>query len=237
MTIEKPVAIVTGSSRGIGRAIAEALLREGMRVVVSSRTPAAVERAAKEMSAFGEVLGIPCDVADYQQVRRLISAATERFGGIDVLVNNAGVGIFGLVDELSPEDFRTVIETNLLGVFHCCHEAVPEMRKRGGGYIINIGSLAGKNPLRGGTAYNASKFGLNGMSEAMMLDVRYDNIKVTTIAPGSVLTEFGGRVPQPADEWRLKGADIARVVVDLLRHDPMSLPSYIEMRPLQPPRK
>lgn len=237
MTLEKKVAIVTGSSRGIGRSIAAALLREGMRVAVSSRTPSAVERAARELSAHGEVFGMPCDVSDYQQVRRLITSTVEQFGGIDVLVNNAGVGIFGLVDQLSPEDFRSVIETNLIGVFYCCHEAVPEMRKRGGGHIINIGSLAGKNPLRGGTAYNASKFGLNGMSEAMMLDVRSDNIKVSTIAPGSVLTEFSGREPQPSDNWRLKGADIARVVVDLLHHDPMSLPSYIEMRPLQPPQK
>lgn len=237
MKLENKVAVVTGSSRGIGRAIASALLREGMKVVISSRTQSDAERAAKELAALGEVRGLQCDVRDYDQARSLIASSAEAFGGIDVLVNNAGIGIFGAAGELSPGDFRAVIETNLMGTYYCCHEAIPQMRKRGGGYIINIGSLAGKNPMRGGSAYNASKFGLRGMSEAMMLDVRYDNIKVSTIAPGSVLTRFGGREPDPAGDWRLKPADIARVVVDLLHHDPMSLPSYIEMRPLQPPRK
>jgi short-subunit dehydrogenase len=158
-------------------------------------------------------------------------------GGVDILVNNAGIGIFGTVEEMTPEDFRAVLETNVVGVFNCCHEVIPVMRKRGGGYIINISSLAGTNAHPRMAAYNASKFGLNGFSEALMQEVRHDGIKVSYIMPGSVNTEFGGDEPSDEKSWQLQPDDIARVVMDLLRHGDRSLVSRVEIRPSQPPKK
>jgi short-subunit dehydrogenase len=159
------------------------------------------------------------------------------FGGLDLLVNNAGIGIFQTVEEMSVEDFRSIIETNLFGVFHCCREAIPLLRARGGGYIINISSLAGTNAHPKMAAYNASKFGLNGFSEALMQEVRHDGIKVSYIMPGSVNTEFGGDAPDESKAWQLAPSDIARVVIDLLHHDERSLPSRVEIRPSRPPKK
>ena len=172
---------------------------------------------------------------DYDQVKALTDYAVKRLGGLDILVNNAGIGIFETVAETSPEDFRAVLETNLFGVFYCCHEAIPEMRRRGGGYIINISSLAGTNAHPKMAAYNASKFGLNGLSEALMQEVRHDGIKVSYIMPGSVNTEFGGDEPGAEKAWQLQPQDIARVVLDLLHHDDRSLPSRVEIRPSRPP--
>jgi short-subunit dehydrogenase len=179
----------------------------------------------------------PCNVRNYEHVSGLIGYAVKELGGIDILINNAGVGIFETVENTSPEDFRAVLETNLFGVFHCCHAAIPEMKKRGGGYIINISSLAGANPHPRMAAYNASKFGLNGFSEALMQEVRHDNIKVSYIMPGSVNTEFGGDSPGDEKDWQLTPQDIARVVIDLLHHDDRSLPSRVEIRPSKPPKK
>ncbi|HEX8747524.1 MAG TPA: SDR family NAD(P)-dependent oxidoreductase, partial [Pyrinomonadaceae bacterium] len=147
------------------------------------------------------------------------------------------VGIFAPVEELAPEDFRAVLETNLFGVFYCCHEAIPEMKRRGGGYIINISSLAGANPHPRMAAYNASKFGLNGFSEALMQEVRHDHIKVSYVMPGSVNTGFGGDEPGESKSWQLQPEDIARVCLDLLNHDERSLPSRVEIRPSRPPKK
>jgi NAD(P)-dependent dehydrogenase (short-subunit alcohol dehydrogenase family) len=232
------VAVVTGSTRGIGRAIARALSQEGMEVVVSGRDRGTLEAAVAELGSEGHrVRGLPCDVRDYDQVASLMAFAAEPRGGIDVLVNNAGVGRFGHVSELSPEAWREVIDTNLTGVFYCCHAAIPHLRRRGGGYIFNISSLAGKNAFESGTAYNASKFGLNGFSESLMLDLRYENIKVSYILPGSVSTEFAGRGPGGSEPWKLTSEDVAQVVLDLLRHDPRALPSRVELRPFKPPRK
>jgi NAD(P)-dependent dehydrogenase (short-subunit alcohol dehydrogenase family) len=152
-------------------------------------------------------------------------------------VNNAGIGIFAPVETMSPEDFRAVLETNLFGVFYCCHEAIPRMKERNGGYIINISSLAGTNAHPQMAAYNASKFGLNGFSEALMQEVRHDGIKVSYIMPGSVNTDFGGDAPDDSKSWQLIPADIARVVIDLLHHDDRSLASRVEIRPSKPPRK
>jgi NAD(P)-dependent dehydrogenase (short-subunit alcohol dehydrogenase family) len=163
--------------------------------------------------------------------------AAGKWGGIDFLINNAGVGIFAPVADLSPEQWKEVIETNLSGVFYCCHAAIPHLRKRGGGYIINISSLAGKNPFKGGAAYNASKFGLNGFSEAMMQDLRYDNIKVSYVMPGSVNTGFGRHSLEETASWKLAPEDVAQVVLDLLQHHPRCLPSCVEMRPSKPPQK
>jgi NAD(P)-dependent dehydrogenase (short-subunit alcohol dehydrogenase family) len=159
------------------------------------------------------------------------------FGGIDILVNNAGIGILGkTVEEMSGDEFRQTLETNLFGVFYACHHAIPMMKKRGG-YIINISSLAGQNPHPRMAAYNASKFGLNGFSEALMQEVRQDNIKLSYICPGSVNTYFGGDMPSDANSWQLQPEDIAHTVVNLLEMEPRALPSKIEIRPSKPPVK
>jgi NAD(P)-dependent dehydrogenase (short-subunit alcohol dehydrogenase family) len=239
MEMKGKSAVVTGSTKGIGRATAEALVREGVNVCVSARGVDEIKRAVDELSDLGDaqVTGAVCDVRDYESVRALFAHAVAEFGGVDVLVNNAGVGLFGRVDEMSPEDFRAVLETNLFGVFHCCREAIPLMKERGGGYVINISSLAGANPHPEMAAYNASKFALNGFSEALMQEVRHDGIKVSYVMPGSVNTAFGGDAPDESKSWQLQPADIARVVLDLLRHDERSLPSRVEIRPSRPPKK
>jgi 3-oxoacyl-[acyl-carrier protein] reductase len=235
MTIKNKVAIVTGGTRGIGRAIAQALVDEGLAVCISARNQSEIDLAVKELG--GATIGFLCDVREHSQVKALIDYTVEKLGGLDVLVNNAGIGMFETVEETPPADFRAILETNLFGVFYCCHEAIPQMKKRGGGYIINISSLAGANPHPRMAAYNASKFGLNGFSEALMQEVRHDRIKVSYIMPGSVNTEFGGDSPSDEKSWQLTPQDIARVVVDLLRHDDRALPSRIEIRPSRPPKK
>jgi 3-oxoacyl-[acyl-carrier protein] reductase len=238
-TLENKIAIVTGGSKGIGRATTQALLKDGASVVVCSRN----EREIKECVAHlrqkaGErIQGIACDVRDYNQVQRLVEFTQKHFAAIDILINNAAVGIFGSVADISPEQWRQVIDTNLTGVYHCCHAVIPFLKKRGGGYIINISSLAGKNPFKDGSAYNASKFGLNGFSEAIMQDLRYDNIRVSYIMPGSVNTRFGGHEEEAANSWKLAPSDVAQIVVDLLHHDPRCLPSCVEVRPSRPVKK
>lgn len=244
MEIDGKNAIVTGGTKGIGRAIAEALVRAGVNVCVGARNKSEVERTIAELTfdseedfGVGCIAGAVCDVRDLNQVKGLVQYTVKQFGGLDILINNAGIGIFETVAETSPEDFRAVLETNLFGVFYCCHEAIPEMKRRGGGYIINISSLAGANPHPRMAAYNASKFGLNGFSEALMQEVRHDGIKVSYIMPGSVNTEFGGDSPGDEKSWQLTPQDIARVVVDLLHHDDRALPSRVEIRPSRPPKK
>jgi len=237
MDLNGKTAIVTGGTKGIGRGIAEALLREGVAVCVAARVGSEIDQTCKELAALGQVTGLQVDVRDYQQVQALIAHTVKELGGLDILVNNAGIGIFATVEQTSPEDFRAVLETNVCGVFYCCHEAIPQMKKRGGGYIINISSLAGVNAHPRMAAYNASKFGLNGFSEALMQEVRHDNIKVSYIMPGSVNTEFGGDTPSDEKSWQLTPQDIARVVIDLLQHDERSLPSRVEIRPSRPPKR
>ena len=239
MNLNGKTAIVTGSTRGIGRAIAEALVRAGMNVCVSARDEGEVERAVGELAEIGEgrVTGAVCDVRVCEEVQALVDHAVEEFGGLDVLVNNAGVGIFKPVEETDPEEFRAVVETNLCGVFYGCHAAIPAMKRRGGGYIINISSLAGQNAHPQMAAYNASKFGLNGFTEALMQEVRADNIKVTAICPGSVNTFFGGDEPSDDKAWQIQPEDIAQVVLDLLDFNERALPSKIEIRPANPPKK
>jgi len=235
MNLKGKTAIVTGGTKGIGRAIAEALLREGLSVCIAARDQDQIDKAVSELG--DNAYGFACDVRDYEQVEGLFTYTIMELGGLDILVNNAGIGIFQTVEETSAEDFRAVLETNVFGVFYCCREAIPEMRKRGGGYIINISSLAGANPHPRMAAYNASKFGLNGFSEALMQEVRHDGIKVSYIMPGSVNTEFGGDTASDEKSWQLTPQDIARVVVDLLHHDDRALPSRVEIRPSKPPRK
>ena len=237
--VKDKTAVVTGSTKGIGLAIAEALLNEGARVAVSARSKeeVAAAGAALERGHSGRVVALPCDVRREGDVRRLFEETERRFGGVDVLVNNAGVGLFRNLEELTLDEWNRVIETNLTGVFLCSREAIPRMRRRGGGYIVNISSLAGKNAFPQATAYNASKFGLNGMSEALMQEIRHDGIKVTHIMPGSVATYFGGKAPGPEDAWKVQPEDIARIVVDLLTMNPRTLPSAVEVRPSRPPKK
>jgi 3-oxoacyl-[acyl-carrier protein] reductase len=239
MNLNGKSAIVTGGTKGIGRGIAEALIREGVNVCISARHEEEVLEAVRELSDVGEgsAAGVVCDVRDYEQVKALVEHAAAEFGGLDILVNNAGIGVFGRVEELAVEDFRACLETNLFGVFYCCREAIPLMKKGGGGYIINISSLAGTNAHPQMSAYNASKFGLNGFSEALMQEVRHDRIKVSYVMPGSVNTEFGGDEPGGERSWQLQPEDIARVCLDLLHHDERSLPSRVEIRPSMPPQK
>jgi len=242
MDLAGKTAVVTGGTKGIGRAITESLVRSGANVSISARNADEIERAVDELNALGadrqgRAVGFVCDVRDYAQVKPFLAGTVEQFGGVDVLVNNAGIGIFAPVESLSVEDFRAVIETNLCGVFYCCHEAIPLMKKRGGGYIINISSLAGTNAHPRMAAYNASKFGLNGFSESLMQEVRHDNIKVSYIMPGSVNTEFGGDEPSDEQSWQLRPEDVARVVMDLLSYPDRALPSRIEIRPSRPPKR
>ena len=242
MDLAGKTVVVTGGTKGIGRAITESLVRSGANVSISARNADEIERAVDELNALGadrqgRAVGFVCDVRDYAQVKPFLAGTVEQFGGVDVLVNNAGIGIFAPVESLSVEDFRAVIETNLCGVFYCCHEAIPLMKKRGGGYIINISSLAGTNAHPRMAAYNASKFGLNGFSEALMQEVRHDNIKVSYIMPGSVNTEFGGDEPSDEQSWQLRPEDVARVVMDLLSYPDRALPSRIEIRPSRPPKR
>jgi 3-oxoacyl-[acyl-carrier protein] reductase len=227
--------LVTGGTRGIGRAIAGAILAAGGKVAITGRdedsVDAAVRSLAKECGDASRVSGAAADVRDRAAVDRAVASTVERFGGLDVLVNNAGIGIFKEVTSLSDEDWDRVLGTNLTGVFYCCRAVVPEMKRGGGGWIINIASLAARNYFATAGAYCASKAGLLALSESLMLEVRESGIRVTVVMPGSVATEFSSRRPDGDDSWKLTPADIAGVVMDLLRHPPRSLPSKIEIRP------
>ena len=231
------VAVVTGGSRGIGLAITEKLLEQDLSVMICSREQFSVQKAldALNQSFPGRVEGMVTDVRHYERVERLMATTCDRFGGIDILVNNAGIGLFASVDQMTPEEWDAVIGTNLSGTFYCVHAAVPYMKHRKRGTIINISSLAGKNTFPGGAAYNASKFGLNGFSEAVMQDLRYENIRTSYIMPGSVNTNFGGGDKEAT--WKTSAGDVAQIVLDLLQSDPRSMISRVEIRPSQPPRK
>ena len=238
MKLENKIAVVTGGTKGIGRAIAESLLNAGATVFICARNKHELKRALEQLSVLGKVNGEICDVRSEAQVRMMLEECVRVFGGVDVLVNNAGIGIIGkTVEEMSGEEFEQTLQTNLFGVFYTCHYAIPLLRQRGGGYIINISSLAGQNAHPKMAAYNASKFGLNGFTEALMQEVRRDNIKVTTISPGSVNTDFGGGVASDARAWQLQPEDIAQTVLNLLAMNERALPSKIELRPANPPKK
>jgi NAD(P)-dependent dehydrogenase (short-subunit alcohol dehydrogenase family) len=230
------VAVVTGGSRGIGLAIARALVAEGMQVAITGRSAAHLSsaRPAIEAAGPGAVETLQADVRTYDEVKRAIDATVARFGGLDVLVNNAGVGVFSEVATMSPAQWADVIDTNLTGVFNACHAALPHLRTRGGAFIINISSLAGKNPFAGGAAYCASKSGLNAFSEALMQEVRFDDVRVSYVLPGSVATAFSSGDETKGADWKIRPEEVADVVVNLLRHDPRSLPSRVELRPSKP---
>lgn len=234
MGLRGRVGVITGGTLGIGRAVAESMLAEGMKVMIGSRNVERVQAAVEELGP--DAAGEACDVRDPQSVQAFVDRAAERFGGIDVLVNNAGLGRFAPIQEMSHDDWTIQIETNLNGVFYASKAAIPHLKERGGGWIINIGSLASRNAFAGGAAYNASKFGLLGLNDAMMLDLRPDGIRVSIVMPGSVETHFFGDHGGEGASWRLGADDIARAVMDLLRYPGRALPSRIELRPSQPPQ-
>jgi 3-oxoacyl-[acyl-carrier protein] reductase len=236
MDLTNKVAVVTGGSRGIGLGIARALLDGGAAVAITATSQQRLDEAAELLGARGRLLALRADVRQPDDVRRSFARVAEEFRGIDILVNNAGIGHFTHVADMSLEQWHEVIDTNLNGVFYCCHAAIPYLRQRGGGWIINISSLAGKNAFPGAAAYCASKSGLNAFSEALMQEVRHDGIRVSYVMPGSVSTEFGGPTGTEG-EWKLTAQDIADVVLGLLAHPPRSLPSRVEIRPAKPPKK
>jgi len=232
------VSFVTGGSRGIGFAVAGSLLRSGDAVAVTATSAGRADDAARELAklhdATDRVLALTCDVRDAASVEAAMAAAAARFGGIDVLVNNAGVGVGAPVADLPHEEWRRIIDTNLTGVYYCCKAVLPYLRARGGGWIVSLSSLSSKNPFAGGAAYCASKAALNAFSDALMQEVRHDNIRVSCVLPGSVATGFSGRAPGTGGDWKLQPEDIAEVVVDLLSHPARSLPSRVEIRPSRP---
>jgi NAD(P)-dependent dehydrogenase (short-subunit alcohol dehydrogenase family) len=226
------VALVTGGSKGIGLAIASTLVANGAHVMITGRNPADLERAVARLGPNARAA--EADARSAAEAGRAVQATIDQLGGLDVLVNNAGIGLFKNTADMSPSEWQSVIETNLTGVFHYCHAAIPQLRRRGGGWIINISSLAGKNPFSGGAAYCASKAGLNAFSEALMQEVRFDNIRVTYVMPGSVATGFGGRGEPDKAEWKIQPEDVGQIVLDLLLMPPRSLPSRVELRPSKP---
>jgi len=230
------VALVTGGSRGIGLAIARALVADGVRVAITGRSAAHLSSARPSIEAAGpgSVETLQTDVRRYDDVQRAVAAVVSRFGGLDILINNAGVGIFTDVASMTPEQWAEVIDTNLTGVFNACHASLPHLRRRGGAFIINISSLASTNAFSGAAAYCASKAGLNAFSEALMQEVRYDDIRVSYVMPGSVATGFSSGDASKGTDWKIAPEEVAEVVVNLLRHDPRSLPSRVELRPSKP---
>lgn len=238
MDLNGKTALITGGSKGIGYGVAQTLVREGMNVTITARNQSEVEAAAQRLSEGGpgRALGRACNVRDFDEQRAVVEQTVGEFGSLDVLVANAGVGHFAAIDELTVEEWHDVIDTNLTGVFYSVKASLDALKK-GGGYIINISSLAGRNPMAGGAAYNASKFGLNGFSEAIMLDLRDADIRVSHIMPGSVATHFGGHTPSDEDAWKIQPEDIAEITLSLLKMPQRTLPSRVEVRPSKPPKK
>ena len=239
-SLEGKVAIVTGGSRGIGLATAAAFVQKGIHVAISGVKKDHLEQAEAELARVAaggaRVLIFVADVRDHLAVQSLIDETARRQGGIAILVNNAGVGWFGSLESQGHDDWRRVMDTNVTGIFNCCKAAIPHLRRRGGGYIINISSLAGSNAFAGGVSYCASKAAVDAFSEGLMQEVRHDGIRVSYIKPGSVNTDFMGQA-DPGNDWKLRPVDVAQAVLDLVSHDPRSLPSRVEMRPSRPPKK
>ncbi len=231
-------ALVTGGTKGIGKAIARDLSEAGFNVTITARSEGDVKAVQEALGGVERsVLGVVADVTDPDSCVGAVDRTIKTFGGLDVLVNNAGVGHFAPIQEMSLESWHAQIDTNLNGVFYMSRAAIPSLKEGSDSWILNIGSLAGRNTFGGGAAYNASKFGLLGMTEAMMLDLRYEGIRVTHIMPGSVDTGFGDRPEGQKEGWALTVDDVSRAVLDLLRYPANALPSRIELRPSRPPRK
>jgi len=236
--MKNKTALITGASKGIGYAIAEKLVKEDINVCITARNKDDLENAANKLNSknTGRAIAVYCDVRDYQSQLDAVQTTVEQFGSLDYLIANAGIGHFASVEDLTIEQWNEVIDTNLTGVFYSVKAALEELI-RTKGYIITISSLAARNPFAGGSAYNASKFGLNGFSEAIMLDLRYKGIKVSTIMPGSVSSYFNNRSPDEGKDWRIQPEDIGQIVVDLLKMPARTLPSRVELRPSIPNRK
>ncbi|MAM28947.1 MAG: short-chain dehydrogenase [Flavobacteriaceae bacterium] len=232
------VALITGGTKGIGFGIAEALLKQGINVAITSRNKKSAEEAAKKLNGSGNdsvhAIGLEADVRDYASQQQAVEATIKEFGKIDVVVANAGLGHFGSIEDLTVDQWNEVIETNLTGAFYSLKAAVAALKDTKG-YYITISSLAGTNFFEGGTAYNASKFGVTGFTQAAMLDLRKHEVKVSTIMPGSVSTHFNGNEPSDKGAWKIQIEDLGELVVDLLKMHPRTLPSKIEVRPTVPP--
>jgi NAD(P)-dependent dehydrogenase (short-subunit alcohol dehydrogenase family) len=226
------VALVTGGSKGIGYGVAASLLEQGAKVAITSRSQKSADEAVIQLSKIskGEVIGIEADVRNAASQRNVVDELIKKWGSLDVLIANAGVGHFGSIEELTDEQWHEIMDVNLTGVFYSVRASIPSLKKSKG-YIITIASLAGTNFFTGGSAYNASKFGLVGFTQAIMLDLRSSGIKVSTIMPGSVATHFNHHTPGNADAWKIQPEDIGELVVDLLKMNPRTLPSKIEVRP------
>jgi len=239
-TLAGRIAVVTGGARGIGYAIAERLLEEGARVGICAVRQKSVDAAVAALSPKGDVFGVTADVSSLDDVRRFIAAALARFGGIDILVNNAAIRTYAPVMDLDPVEWDRMLAVNLTGAFYCSHEVLPILKRRGGGDIVNISSLSSTSAFAGGAGYNASKAGLNGMSDATMLDHRYDGVRVSEVMPGSTNTDFNGGASssQPGEsDWKVAPEDIAEVVVTLLRMPRRTTVSRVDVKPTRPPRR
>jgi NAD(P)-dependent dehydrogenase (short-subunit alcohol dehydrogenase family) len=232
--LENKVAYITGGSKGIGLGVARVLLQQGMRVAITGRNADACKKAADSLTKdSGRILAIESDVSSMASEQLAVKKVLDHFGQLDVLVANAGVGHFAPIDQMTEADWKATIDTNLTGVFNSLKASV-EALKQSKGYIITVASLAGTNFFENGAAYNASKFGLVGFTQAAMLDLRKYGIKVSTIMPGSVATYFNNHVPNDADAWKIQPEDIGELVLDILKMNPRTLPSKIEVRPSMP---
>jgi len=238
MNLSNKTAYITGGSKGIGLGIAEAMLQENMKVAITGRDVSTLKAAAESLAKIGkgEILAIQSDVRNYESEQKAIAQVISQWGQLDVCIANAGVGKFTSIEEMSVEDWNAVIDINLTGVFHTVKSAIPALKETKG-YIMTIASLAGTNFFKYGSAYNASKFGLVGFTQAVMLDLRQMGIKVSTIMPGSVSTYFNNHQPDEADAWKIQPEDIGQMVIDLLKMHPRTLPSKVEVRPTKPPVK
>ncbi len=235
--LKNKVAYITGGSQGIGLGVARAMLDQGMKVAISGRNQEKLDEAVGVLGGENDhLLALTSDVRSFKDELDVVSKILDKWGQLDVLIANAGVGHFASIDDMTEELWNQTIDTNLTGVFHSVKATVPFLKKSKG-YIITIASLAGTNFFAGGSAYNASKFGLVGFTQAVMLDLRQDDVKVSTIMPGSVATHFNGHVPNDADAWKVQPEDVGQLVLDLLRMHPRTLPSKVEVRPTKPPVK
>ncbi|WP_412561542.1 SDR family oxidoreductase [Winogradskyella sp. MIT101101] len=232
------VALITGGTKGIGYGVAEALLNQGLKVVITSRSKDAadevVEELASKTNSTGSIIGVQADVRQLDSQEEAVNQALKTFGQLDIVIANAGLGHFGSIEDLTSEQWNQVIDTNLTGAFNSIKASVDAL-KNTKGYYITISSLAGTNFFAGGSAYNASKFGVTGFTQAVMLDLRKYGVKVSTIMPGSVSTHFNGNEPSDKDAWKIQIEDIGELVIDLLKMNPRTLPSKIEVRPTTPP--
>jgi NAD(P)-dependent dehydrogenase (short-subunit alcohol dehydrogenase family) len=236
MKLEGKVAYITGGTKGIGYGIAESLLEQGMKVAISGRSQESADAAIKRLDRPDHVLGLVSDVSQLKDEQKAVAAILDKWGQLDVVMANAGVGHFAPVDELGDDKWHQMINTNLNGVYHTLKASVDALKKSEG-YYMTLASLAGTNFFAQGAGYNATKFGVVGFTQAAMLDLRPYNIKVTTIMPGSVASHFNNNEPSDKDAWKIQPEDIGKLVIDLLTMHPRTLPSKIEVRPTRPDLK